>query len=758
MSPRGRRPEWLDYEVLANAIPGGVLAFDTGGRTIYASKRAATLLGQEEEALLGLTLEELTTSDWAEVARRQIKVANEGAQSTFEFCFLRKEARETWARVTLSPATHKGENIGAIAILSDISSERKVEGKLRETEVLLRDATEHMPGIIFELRYSSENGLCVEYVSGAVKTFVGVSAEELISRRADVFAYIHPEDVERVKTEVLVASESLEPASLQFRIVGENQVFHVYSSATIVKSEEGTTVITGVAINIDNLKQVETKLRASEAQLNAVFENFPFECWTLDLESRFLLQNPSSQRRWGDLRGKDMSCVSLPGYLHNDCEEDIQKALCGEVARRELVVLVNGKSNHFERLIVPILSGDEIFGVLGVTVDTTEERILEKQLAQSKKLDAIGRLAGGVAHDFNNIITAIMSCVRLLERRLEGPPRRELQIIRDGAQRAAQLTRQLLAFAKQEKVDPTINSVDDVISKSDRLLRRLIGEDIELVTQRNAQGWKVLVDPVRLEQAIINLVVNAKNAMEEGGTILVRSDAIELKESLESVGSRMPPGQYAFIGVSDSGIGMSDDTKARAFEPFFTTRQEAGGTGLGLSSVYGSVHQAGGYVTLETEVNRGTHIGLYLPRVCTSSLNDGREEEGLPVQSLEDEPKTIVLVEDDSLVMAAACNALRLVGYSVIPTNNSREALEVAKDRSLAIDVLLTDIELPLESGVLGAGRFKELRPETQVIYMSGYPKNRFALKSDAFFLAKPFTPEELESQIRQALLRSTKK
>jgi PAS domain S-box-containing protein len=547
------------------------------------------------------------------------------------------------------------------------------------------------------------------------------------------------------------ARVSLSPVRQDEDIAG---VVAIVSEVGTVRRAEGATRGTSAgstAKHRGDLERAESRLRASQAQFSAVFENFPFECWALDRGARFVLQNPVSEKRWGNLISETIAAVDLPEETLTEWRADTELALTGVVARRDLVIRAGGKRKHFGRLIVPIRDGKDILGTLGVCIDTTEQRNLEEQLLQSQKLDAIGRLAGGIAHDFNNVLTAILSCVRLLERRLEGPPRRELQIIRDGAQRASELTRQLLAFAKQEMVEPRRTSVDDVVINSDRLLRRLIGEDIELVTLADASGWDVIVDPVRLEQAIINLVVNARDAMPKGGKITVKSQGVELAGSQESAEGSIPPGSYALIEVEDSGVGMSEETKTRAFEPFFTTRQDSGGTGLGLSSVYGSVHQAQGYVTLKSSIGEGTKVGLFLPRAEPKILEEESEAPEPPVE--EGGSETILLVEDEPLVMSVACQSLRLSGYTVLPAQSPQVALELARAHEGDIDLLLTDVVMPHGTGPDLAETLRKERPTMTVLFMSGYTSDRFDVEIDpSNFLAKPFTPETLDAHVRKAL------
>lgn len=752
MPNESNKPTWLNYSHLADAIPGGVLAFDSEGQTIYASDRAVRILRLEDSAVLGRTLDQLTTEDWADDARRHFRHAAAGQRETFDFCFLSRTGGETWARVSISPAFEDDSFVGAVAILSDISSERRVEGQLREAELRLREAAAHMPGMIYEL-VQGPDGLVFRYVSEAIKSYSGIDADTLMQHGGPgALSLLHPDDVATVSEKVEEAVRTLQPGSMEFRLVNGDEVHHMYTAMSVAEADDGQVVLSGVAIDIGDLKRAEVKLRASQAQFHAVFDNFPFECWALDLEGNFVLQNPVSEKRWGPLLSEAESADHLPEETLAEWRLDIKKASLGEAVQRDLTIFVGGSRKHFGRLIVPIRDRDEILGVLGVVVDTTEQRNLEDQLAQSQKLDAIGRLAGGIAHDFNNVLTAIMSCVRILERRLEGPPRRELQIIREGAQRASELTRQLLAFAKQEMVEPRRTGVNDIVLKSDRLLRRLIGEDIELVTFAEARDWDVIVDPVRLEQAIINLVVNAREAMPKGGKIIVRCQGVELTSSQQSADGLIPPGSYAMIRVEDSGVGMNEETKTRAFEPFFTTRQDSGGTGLGLSSVYGSVHQAQGYVTLDSSLGHGTSVSLYLPRADPQGAKDDSEQQEL-IAGASGGSETILVVEDEPLVMSVACQSLRLSGYTVLQAGSPQAALDVARAHEGTIDLLLTDVVMPHGTGPDLAETLRGERPEICVLFMSGYTADRIDVEIDPIsFLAKPFTPEKLDAQVRKVL------
>jgi len=595
------------------------------------------------------------------------------------------------------------------------------------------------------------------YASDAVAHAMGVAKAALVGSALQ--SRVRDEDSAALKA-CLEAPELEFPVSLHLRFSSDEDRSKGWGLSLTAMCEGGVHVgwLVIVAEDAEDAKGEwnRTPSEEFEALSRTIFDKLPFPCWTLDTRGRFVTQNPSCVARWGSLAGKSISESGRVGDYLDAWHEDIQRSLAGQSILRNLVLKENGVTVLVRRHVVPILEGETIIGVLGVSIDTTEERRLEHQLAQTQKLDAIGRLAGGIAHDFNNLLTAIMSCARLLERRLEGPPRRELQIIRDGAQRAAELTRQLLSFAKQEMVEPRRAVVNDIVVKSDRLLRRLIGEDIELITLANSRSSEVIVDPVRLEQAIINLVVNARDAMPMGGKISVSCDEVDLDQAAPSVDGAIPPGRYALIRVEDSGVGMSEETRLRAFEPFFTTRQESGGTGLGLSAVYGSVHQAQGFVTLDSVLGEGTKVALYLPVAAPPEEVEGQESGDLNV-SPEGGTETILVVEDEPLVMSVTCQSLRMAGYTVIEAKSSQLAIGAAASHEGPIDLLLTDVIMPNGSGPELATVLRAARPELAVLFMSGYTSERIELDADKEnFLAKPFTPDTLDRMVRKILnLRS---
>ncbi len=453
-------------------------------------------------------------------------------------------------------------------------------------------------------------------------------------------------------------------------------------------------------------------------------------------------------------------------------------------AARRLTIPLAGLTTQVARFTggdltarVPVPSGDEIgllstaFNEMAGTVeklvlnleertreleaDMAARRRLEEQLVQAQKMEAVGRLAGGIAHDFNNLLTAILANADLAQSGFApGDVRREeISAIKDAAERAAGLTRQLLAFARKQRIQPTIVDLNALLLNLDRLLRRLIAEDIELVTVPHAGLWLVRVDPTQFEQVIVNLAVNARDAMPRGGRLAIECENVTCP--LPHAGpadSDIPPGDYVQLTISDTGSGMSEETLTHIFEPFFTTKDVGQGSGLGLATVYGVVTQAGGYVTAASAPGRGSNFRILLPR-ASGQLPAATGTTQPPV--VRGGRETILLVEDEPLVREVAVRTLRNQGYQVLPAINGSEALAISTSHNEPIHLLLTDVVMPLMNGRELAERVRRQRPEIPVMFMSGYSddwQQADGPQSRSGFLPKPFSPSELAVRVRVLL------
>lgn len=386
--------------------------------------------------------------------------------------------------------------------------------------------------------------------------------------------------------------------------------------------------------------------------------------------------------------------------------------------------------------------------------DVTEQRLLQQQLAQSQKMEAIGRLAGGVAHDFNNVLTAVFGYVDLLREELpaNSAAQRDLDEVRKASERAASLTKQLLAFSRQQVLEPVVLELNELVEDFEKMLRRVIGEDVEMRLALGKHAGNVRADPGQLQQVLMNLVVNARDAMPTGGTLILETTNADLTEQYAELHQPVVPGPYIMLAVSDTGTGMTPETKARIFEPFFTTKEKHKGTGLGLSTVYGIVKQSGGYIWVYSEVGRGTTFKVYLPRVDAPADELHRPREPGTVAGTE----TILLAEDDAMLRPLAKGLLEKLGYTVLAAENAAGALEAAEKHAGPIHLLVADVVMPGASGRELARQLERIRPTTKVLYVSGYTDDAIVhhgmLESGLNFLQKPFTPAILARKVRDVL------
>jgi two-component system, cell cycle sensor histidine kinase and response regulator CckA len=395
--------------------------------------------------------------------------------------------------------------------------------------------------------------------------------------------------------------------------------------------------------------------------------------------------------------------------------------------------------------------------VAGVMLDLTQRRKLEDQLRQAQKMEAIGRLAGGVAHDFNNLLTVIYSFGGfVIEELAEGSPARsDMQEVLDAARRAAGLTGQLLAFSRRQTIEPRVLCLNEMVSGIDKMLRRVLGEDIDFATELSPGLGNVRVDPSAFEQVLVNLAINARDAMVGGGKLTIETFNRDLDQACSSgPGVELPPGRYVGVAVSDNGAGMEPEIVAQIFEPFFTTKAPGKGTGLGLSTCYGIVKQASGYILVYSEVGQGTTVRVLLPRVIEAA--EPAQAEPAPVTL--DGNEIILIAEDDEQVRRLSVRALSQRGYRVIEAENGEQALQVCRRTKEAIHLLLTDVVMPTMGGKQLAAELVALHPEMKVLYMSGYTANAIVhhgvLEPETTMLQKPFTPEHLLRRVRAILDR----
>ncbi|HTZ99453.1 MAG TPA: PAS domain S-box protein [Candidatus Aquilonibacter sp.] len=406
-------------------------------------------------------------------------------------------------------------------------------------------------------------------------------------------------------------------------------------------------------------------------------------------------------------------------------------------------------------------SRGEVESLVIVNRDISDRRRLEEQLRQSQKMDAIGRLSGGVAHDFNNLLGVIIGYAEIVQEHTaeSDPMRAPVDLIIKAGNRASSLTKQLLAFSRQQVMEPKILILNTIVADTEKMLRRLIREDIQLVTSLDPDLGKVRADQSQVEQVIMNLIVNARDAMPEGGRITIQTSNFEIDDQFaRRYAYPVLPGPYVLLTVSDNGVGMDTATQQRIFEPFFTTKEKGKGTGLGLSLVYGVVKQSGGYIDVLSAVGKGTTFNIYLPRAGqhaaeTKTLSPDRPDE---LRGTE----TILLAEDEENLRSLTRHLLEMYGYRVLEASDGSQALQLSQQTTAHIHLLLTDVVMPGMSGRVLADQLKQHRPDVRVVFMSGYTGQRVGekevLEPGSLFLQKPFTREGLARKVREALVAAT--
>jgi len=770
---------------ITDALPVLISYVDTDWAFRFANKPYEIWFERPLTEIIGRRLEDLMDADMFAARRPFVARALAGETVTYEADYVRSGQTIQTEIVHVPHRDEGGRVVGMYSVVQDVTARRLAERVLAESEERFRSIANSAPVPMWVTRLGGRR----EFVNRAYQEFLGVSLDEAV-----IFDWrnaLHPDDLARIFREQQVGESSLRPFALEARYRRGDGLWRWLRSESQPRwgpSGEHIGFI-GVAHDVTVSKEaeqklteinqtLETRIRERTQQLTATegliqtFFNHSSECHAVMIEEgegqfRYEEANPATLQLYGKTRGQ---------VVGNTIEEIFGAAAAAEVGGYLTACLSGGHPYRYERtqgeatieaVATPAPGEPGAPRRLIVSAhDVTERRRLEQQLRQSQKMEAVGQLTGGVAHDFNNLLTLVLGGLEGIGRQLAVLPdpaiATRVERFRDmalqGAKRAAALTSRLLAFSRQQSLAPQSLDANELVAGLSELLRRTLGEAIVLETVLASGLWRTFADPNQLENALLNLALNARDAMPDGGKLAIETANVTLdKAYVTSLNDPVEPGQYVMIAVADTGTGMDMPTRERAFDPFFTTKEVGKGTGLGLSQVYGFARQSAGHVKIYSEVGEGATVKIYLPR-RTGDLAEKAVSQAPDVsQSIGSE--TILLVEDDEALRSYGIQILGELGYRVLEAESGAAALAVL-DGDQQIDLLLTDVVMP--GGVNGqqlADQAARRRPGLKVLFMTGYAPNAIVshgrLDAQAPLIGKPFSFDELAAKVRETLKAS---
>ena len=662
-------------------------------------------------------------------------------------------------RMSSEPVRDSGGNVvAAVGIVVDMTEQRVAELSVKASDERVRLVARATNDVIWDWDLRSNSLVW----NDAVETVFGHRQGKIRPHVEWWYDHLHPEDRADVVASIhTVIDQGGSSWSAQYRYRREDGTYAaVMDRGYVTRDSTGAAVrMIGAMTDFTERTRSEAAIRFQAQLLNAVQQAVV----ATDPSGLVIFWNKFAEDLYGwtaeEAVGKRIQELTPAPFLREHGSDIVERTAAGGSWTGEF--LIQGKSaKAFPALVTSSPIRDEkgkILGLVGVSIDLTDRRSLEEQFRQSQKMDAVGRLAGGIAHDFNNLLTVIRLNTEIIIEGLDpsDPRADDVKQIRSAADRASTLTRQLLAFSRKQILQPRVLDLNTVVTSVEPMLRRLIGEDITISAAPGARGY-VVADPGQLEQVLVNLVVNARDAMPQGGRISIETMNAELDENYSSEHSPVIPGRYIALAVGDTGVGMDKDTKEHAFDPFFTTKEAGKGTGLGLATVYGIVKQSGGYVWIYSEPGLGSTIKVYLPEVSAAAAFTSAGEITGPPKTAARGSETILLVEDEDAVRSLTCRILEKQGYRVLTAEDGRAAMDIATREEGRIDLVLTDIVMP---GLNGRGLVEKLsgiRPAIKSLYMSGYTDDdivrRGFVEPSRSFLQKPFTSEVLIQTVRKVL------
>ncbi len=761
------------YFELYDLAPVGYCTLSEQGLILEANLTAATLLGVTRSALVMRSISRFICKEDQNIYyQHRLQLLETGAPQKCDLRLVQPDGGFIWAHFTGVVAQAEDGKPVCRVVLSDITERKQVEDALQATMYELKKSQEvarvgnwvwHVPQNL------------VEWSDEMYRIF-GIEKDQFTGDLAQVISdSIHPEDRAGVDRSNASVMESNTPVPLEYRVVRpDGSVRFVWAEAGELELDGvgKPLLLRGIVHDITDRKEAEVALRESEEKYRSLFSQSTEGIYLHDFEGRILDVNQMACTQSGYSREELLGLTVFDFHPSKNTTNLLKDEIL--LAWRQLTpdqrVVVNIEHQRKDGTVYPvdISTGIVCYGgtnaVLAIVKDITERKKgeaeqekLQAQLAQAQKMESVGRLAGGVAHDFNNMLGVILGHTEMVLQQVSSdePLHANLEAIQEAAKRSADLTGQLLAYARKQTVAPRVVDLNDTIEKMLNLLRRLIGEDIDLAWQPGRRVWPIKMDTAQIDKILVNLVVNSRDAIAGVGKVTIETGNASFDEEYCSRNAGFVPGDHVLLSVSDNGCGMDAQTRAQIFEPFFTTKEIGKGTGLGLATVYGAVKQNNGFINFNTEPGLGTTFMIYLPR---HALKAGLETEENRPKVAARGSETVLLVEDEPAILTMTTMMLQRMGYTVLAAGTPDEAIRLAQEHPGRIDMLMTDVVMPEMNGRDLAKNLLYIYPDIRRLFMSGYTADVIAhhgvLDEGVHFIQKPFTLKDLETKLREVLER----
>ncbi|WP_206513266.1 cell cycle histidine kinase CckA [Pelagibacterium montanilacus] len=748
---------------IVDSLPEGAVVTDLDGKILYANSRYSELSAEVSRGM-AVSVPRLLASqpEASEAVYRLSRAAREGRSILEDIRIMGARRQVRWLRVRVRslPPFEGQQGRSVVWTVEDISRDKEGQENFYVELQKAIDYLDHAPAGFFSANARGR----IQYINSTLADWLGRDLAAFEAGDLDLNEIVHGDGAGLLLGGGQDGTVRTEVFDLDLvRQDGTNfPVRLLHRAARLAEGELGETR----TLVLDRSRGIggDEALRAAEVRFSRFFNNTPIAIAALDTEGRVVRTNAPFTRIFGLTSGdRGIEGLDIAGLIDTESRPKFERAL--REARAHMAEIppvdatVAGDKPRNVRIYLSGVEdgGDKDESAVLYALDTTEQRLLEEQFAQGQKMQAVGQLAGGVAHDFNNVLTAIIgfSDLLLLKHKPSDPSFSDIMSIKQSANRAAGLVRQLLAFSRRQTLRPQVLEVPQHIDDLTVLLKRLIGEHVALDVEHGRDVWPVRADLVQLEQVIINLVVNARDAMPEGGQITLRTRNVGEEEAGSLDYRGMPAADYVLVEVEDTGTGMTAEIMEKIFEPFFSTKELGKGTGLGLSMVYGIVKQTGGFIYPESVVGKGTTFRMFLPRHIPIEPKEVVKAVAAPVKDLTGNER-ILIVEDEESVRAFSARALSATGYEVFEAGSGEEALEVLEELDGKLDLLISDVVMPEMDGPSLLVQVRKTYPDLKVIFVSGYAEEsvRQGLEDDRSveFLPKPYSLDQINSKVKEVL------